>query len=797
MLSSFWRRKNVRLVQRLNAAIEATDRMSETYSAPKPPRVLIDTSYVEHRTRQPTIARNQDDAPYDDKHPGDEAELSEHADAYGADESFATPENVQPFDPEDFGVDASLIKEVLAQLELAEQREIETQQELDKLRQQATELEAAATAAKEAQTAAEAASNEASAAAAAASAELAALRSSPPALATTINAEKEITEISARYEAKLMLEQAARRKAETQRDEDNSELEELRKSKALEQAASEANEVTSSRNSEMAQEIVLLRSRNDELAAEAAKTREALTRSETEVKAARRAADASRAQTASIREAADKATSLEKHLNEANARETELTAKVQSLESRTSDLNAEIEKLKLEHSQERETTDKEAKKKTDKAAAEIAALRLAAEHLAEQRARDDDSVLKRNETLIKDIEQMRGHIAGLESAASKERDAARIDAEKANAEITALRASARELTDHHVRTTREIEEHTTALTAEVMTLRDKVARLDKSRDTERKAAAKVAAEADSQINSLRGELDTQLKRAVEFENELMAAEAARLSAEFDRDNARKEARELEARLTASRSEASATPPAALNQIANEPPVFKVAKSETDWNAINTPAEIPTDHGDQISTAQQTVTSAPSIVTDVAEQPSINPSDADNDATGTPKVQFVTTQQLSLLPPPLPQTAAPKSIESASTQSAEPANLADTSTGPQSSPSESGEEERRGREKRMPSRMAVTLWTEAWGQPLSCFLVDKSSRGAKIEMIPDRIFGGTNRISVGDRLTLTFNYAQERTSVFCDVIWMDGNFLGVKYAGQFKTEIIKPRPAQRR
>ncbi len=56
-----------------------------------------------------------------------------------------------------------------------------------------------------------------------------------------------------------------------------------------------------------------------------------------------------------------------------------------------------------------------------------------------------------------------------------------------------------------------------------MTLRDKVARLDKSRDTERKAAAKVAAEADSQINSLRGELDTQLKRAVEFENELMAA----------------------------------------------------------------------------------------------------------------------------------------------------------------------------------------------------------------------------------------------------------------------------------
>lgn len=104
---------------------------------------------------------------------------------------------------------------------------------------------------------------------------------------------------------------------------------------------------------------------------------------------------------------------------------------------------------------------------------------------------------------------------------------------------------------------------------------------------------------------------------------------------------------------------------------------------------------------------------------------------------------------------------------------------------------------RSREKRVASRMAVTLWTEAWGQPLSCFLVDKSSRGAKIEMKPDRIFGGNNRINVGDRLTLTFYYPQERTSVFCDVMWMDGNFLGVKYYGQFNTEYNRLRANAKR
>jgi hypothetical protein len=56
LLSSFWRRKNGRLVQRLNAAIEAGDRLSEAYNAPKPPRVAIDTSYVERKSHEPTIA---------------------------------------------------------------------------------------------------------------------------------------------------------------------------------------------------------------------------------------------------------------------------------------------------------------------------------------------------------------------------------------------------------------------------------------------------------------------------------------------------------------------------------------------------------------------------------------------------------------------------------------------------------------------------------------------------------------------------------------------------------------------
>ena len=178
MLSSFWRRKNGRLIARLNAAIEAGDRLSEAYNAPKPPRVAIDTSYVERKSRQPTNAHEHDDAgcPPDPYAPVSEsAHQSPHCDQdqasaglYDAGEpgvahdydgvSYDADLPPAPTDTTHAGADQSesqaslegpdalaemeLLKEALEQIELAEQREAEALEALQAAQRRAEELEA-------------------------------------------------------------------------------------------------------------------------------------------------------------------------------------------------------------------------------------------------------------------------------------------------------------------------------------------------------------------------------------------------------------------------------------------------------------------------------------------------------------------------------------------------------------------------------------------------------------------------------------------------------------------------------
>ena len=73
-------------------------------------------------------------------------------------------------------------------------------------------------------------------------------------------------------------------------------------------------------------------------------------------------------------------------------------------------------------------------------------------------------------------------------------------------------------------------------------------------------------------------------------------------------------------------------------------------------------------------------------------------------------------------------------------------------------------------------------------PLSCTMLDRSSTGAKIEVLTDRFNDRMNEIAIGDRFTLTQTFAQERTSVACEVIWVDGQNCGVQFCGQILTEI---------
>jgi len=107
------------------------------------------------------------------------------------------------------------------------------------------------------------------------------------------------------------------------------------------------------------------------------------------------------------------------------------------------------------------------------------------------------------------------------------------------------------------------------------------------------------------------------------------------------------------------------------------------------------------------------------------------------------------------------------------------------------PAAPGAEEKR-RDRRVDSRISATLWGESKKQALACTIRDRSSTGAKLEFASDRYGDGITELVVGDKLTLTFNAGQERTSVGCVVVWVAGSRCGVRFAGQFHTQLNNPR-----
>lgn len=103
---------------------------------------------------------------------------------------------------------------------------------------------------------------------------------------------------------------------------------------------------------------------------------------------------------------------------------------------------------------------------------------------------------------------------------------------------------------------------------------------------------------------------------------------------------------------------------------------------------------------------------------------------------------------------------------------------------------------RPRTRRVESQMPAMLWREGMGQPLSCTLRDRSPSGAKVEFRHASMIEGFAAFNVGDHATLTLNSAHEKTWVNCEVVWVDGNSCGLRFAGQFHSESPAPRKATR-
>ena len=95
-------------------------------------------------------------------------------------------------------------------------------------------------------------------------------------------------------------------------------------------------------------------------------------------------------------------------------------------------------------------------------------------------------------------------------------------------------------------------------------------------------------------------------------------------------------------------------------------------------------------------------------------------------------------------------------------------------------------------RRVAAQTPATIWCEGMSQPMNCTMRDRSPSGALLEFPADRFNLGITEIVIGDRVTLTFASSQERTSVACLVMRVDGRRCGVKFAGQFNTQALKTR-----
>jgi hypothetical protein len=114
-----------------------------------------------------------------------------------------------------------------------------------------------------------------------------------------------------------------------------------------------------------------------------------------------------------------------------------------------------------------------------------------------------------------------------------------------------------------------------------------------------------------------------------------------------------------------------------------------------------------------------------------------------------------------------------------------------SLGAKSAMAKDGPSRNQRRDKRVASQMPVVLWRKGLGH-LSCMLRDRSSSGARLEFRRDQMTDGLSELLLDDTLTLMMSSAQEKTSVDCVVVWVTGNRCGVRFLGQFRTEVTTPR-----
>ena len=794
----FWRRKNRRLKARLDTVVERSEQVRKSYR-PKAPRVKIDTSFVERPTETEVC---EEPLLVEHIHDEEQTTLSELDDGGFADgdEAEAAPSADQPAEggsSEEVSEQFALLEEAVEQFEKAVareedalKREAAARKEAADHREAVAQLTAEVSNLQEIIRANDTRQEEAGSRIAALEADLAkaseaGVNASKSDVDDTDGQGQELEALKAlidQLESELDGKETARQEAEAAKE------------RAVSQAKDAEDELTRVRKDE--KDPAETERRIAEMA-----ERETSAREETAVQ--RDLADKFKAEAEAEKERrCETEAARDQAVKRAEDVESELTALRGSLEKSEQDWarettakhNAEIEnerKLLREAEADRD----QAVTLADELDTELTALRKALEEAEQFNARDGKQKDQEIGAARKDADEQRKRVQDLEKQLAREATAKR-ELEARMADVVEARAVAeRESADLRdvaakleVAVVRETEARkTVTATRQESKLKDeRIQELESEISDERKRRGTAEAKletSDGKVSDLKNQLtalrtDLEKNRSAE-QKEAVARELADTLRQEVADQGSRIA-ELEARLikqeeAKSRSEADRDE--ALRQAEKAEKELAVLRKSLEQPATSDRQE----HADRLraSSTGPSPIIAPNVKlsgSKAAKRRSTKsaPNGAENDA-----VERKSRKKSS--GPASERKSSPTDQSSMVAISGE----AKTDTGP---PSQDQWTERRA--KRTPTRSLATLSREGGGQGVSCTIRDKSSGGAEIEIVPEKLVGKLGRVDVGDRLTLAFASSRERTTVECEVVWMTGEFCGVKYCGPFQTENLR-------
>ena len=731
----FWRRRNARLTERLGNVIEAAERARKSYQ-PKPPRVVIDTSYVQPKPRPATIAPEvEEHCEYEESgaHDYTESPADAYGDAGAGEADDFAGQDMRPIGAMQVeGEDLEILREAVEQLELADRREAEARKRetaaLDIAEQasaRASRLETELAREHEARIAAETRVLDLEGAAVATQRELATIREFSPSLddverllaeaeqhASAARADADLhADRAARLDATLRESEAAKRTLKLQYDtaeraasEARGEMEKLRETVHRLEQAQRTNAAAGQREAEALREAEAAVARAARLETEAGEAKTARLRAETRVLQAEQAvADAKKAQARAER--------LESEAAEAVAARED--AEARAIEAEHAAMNAEAELLLLRESARQ----------------------------ADVVERREAAALQREATLTQQLEELKENTTRLEQGLAAARSAAG-DATARHNEAELARASAENAASEAGRALEELREV-------VRRHEESAAHQGDPTSLEARLTAEISA---------RQEADARCAKAVK------AAEAA----ESELDLLREAARQVE---FADRREAAALQREATMAQQLEAVQERLADAEVRLER-------------EQKARRDTVARCERAEIALAE------------ATGQP-LPPAPAEQAEEITQPAPQASEPpqRAVRRIRTDIGSTLPAVTAADSPQKPDNAPGSGKQRRRDQRVASRMPVSIWRQGMQQAVSCTLLDKSASGARIEMAASRFGESSNNIGLteGDKFTLTFATATERTSVACEVIWVDGKRAGLRYSGPFQTQqVSKPR-----